>query len=41
VGKIDRAKEFIGYLKVVFGILIAVDVSIIDNSLVISKYKLC
>jgi hypothetical protein len=31
VGKIDRAKEFIGYLKVVFGILIAVDVSIIDN----------
>ena len=28
MGKLDRAKEFIGYLKVVFGILVAIDVSI-------------
>jgi membrane protein YdbS with pleckstrin-like domain len=44
VGKIDRAKEFIGYLKVVFGILIAVDVSIIawlfQNTNYVSNLKI-
>jgi hypothetical protein len=29
MAKIDRIKEFIGYLKVVFGILVAIDVSVI------------
>ena len=29
MAKIDEIKEFIGYLKVVFGILVAVDISII------------
>ncbi len=29
MAKIDEIKEFIGYLKVVFGILVAIDISII------------
>jgi hypothetical protein len=29
MGKIDKQKEFIGYLKVIFSILIAIDVSLV------------
>jgi 4-hydroxybenzoate polyprenyltransferase len=29
MAKIDRLKELIGYLKVIFGILVAIDISII------------
>lgn len=29
MGKIDKEKEFIGYLKVIFSILIAIDVSLV------------
>ncbi|PHS38525.1 MAG: hypothetical protein COB07_08215 [Sulfurovum sp.] len=29
IGKIDKQKEFIGYLKVIFSILIAIDVSLV------------
>ncbi len=29
MGKIDQAKETIGYLKLIFGVLIAIDVSLI------------
>lgn len=27
MSKIDKAKEFVGYLKVVFGVLVAIDMS--------------
>ena len=29
MGKIDKAKELIGYMKVIFSILIAIDVSLV------------
>lgn len=29
MGKIDKQKEYIGYLKVIFSILIAIDVSLV------------
>jgi hypothetical protein len=29
MGKIDRQKELIGYMKVIFGILVAMDVSLV------------
>ena len=29
MGKIDQAKETIGYLKLIFGVLVAIDVSLI------------
>ena len=29
MGKIDKQKEFIGYLKVIFSILVAIDVSLV------------
>ncbi len=29
MSRLDRAKELIGYLKVIFGILVAIDVSLV------------
>ena len=29
MGKIDKVKEFIGYLKVILGMLVAIDISMI------------
>jgi len=44
MAKIDKVKEFIGYLKVSFGILIAIDISIIGwlfkNEDQLSKVKI-
>jgi len=30
MAKLDKTKEFIGYLKVIFGIFIAIDISLIS-----------
>jgi len=44
MAKIDKIKETIGYLKVVFGVLIAIDVSIIGwlfkNAQLLSSLKI-
>ena len=44
MAKIDKIKETIGYLKVVFGVLVAIDVSIIGwlfkNAQLLSSLKI-
>ncbi|MEA1915977.1 MAG: hypothetical protein U9N42_00445 [Campylobacterota bacterium] len=44
MGKIDKQKESIGYLKVIFSILVAIDVSLVawifNNSIVLENRQL-
>ncbi|MDF1877178.1 hypothetical protein JHD47_05050 [Sulfurimonas sp. SAG-AH-194-L11] len=44
MGKIDKEKEAIGYLKVIFSILVAIDVSLVawifNNTALLEGFKL-